>query len=465
MFLELSVAGIPKEKQFCFLVFSRLTKMEELLTYIREIQNGVCIKQANESSSYGPDFTKTITSHEARIFVRLPKLLSDKNGIFSCNEGWRPSANVFSKQDDLHPNVSSIHMKIVKTPSAVKIGNDNLYCNAGIHETFVSRLVTQELSTTPYFSANFVSVKLESATAKRKRRQQPEKQFVLNFKKISIACEPAELLQVFDKRESERGGSVGEAVGLVTHAMWLAQRCLGLKHMDLHVDNVLWRPAPLGITRIVLVHWIAQNVHYGLRLPKNEMGTYMLPSIIDYGLSSARWKDVNIRRIDYAMLESYNHPKTWGRFSQTLVDDEAYDITTYVESLTREATYARPLLRQTLEELDTVHRLLGHPKLSKNGRPRGKATTSMKKLLHDLLCAGIGTKIGNEGLLQSDMMLDFSGKTIDSHTDGQEVEPPSRTLLVSSNYDSSPESCIDEEQSEEDEEDSMHFDDSSCESE
>jgi hypothetical protein len=80
-----------------------------------------------------------------------------------------------------------------------------------------------------------------------------------------------------------------------------------------------------------------------------------------------------------------------------------------------------------------------------------------------LLGAGIGTKIGNEGLLQSDMMLDFSGKTIESYKDGQEEEPPSRTLLVSSNYDSSPESCIDEEQSE-DEEDSMHFSDSSCES-
>jgi hypothetical protein len=374
----------------------------ELLDLMVTILNG----RINFSSGYATNFSKAVTGRDRRVHVVVKRGDTRvlRGGILQGPSNLLPSQCTFSGgekdhalRDAIQQGGGDAHMEVLKSPPAI-IAGDRIFLRADLHEALLALLATRSLGACPYFSAHLRGVRIGAG----------EKPTRLTFRNIASATTAEELVC------TSTAENMRSALALVAHALWVAQHTLGLKHLDLHPENIIWRAAPANYRRAVLVSWEEAGEHLAIPLPKNGLGAYIMPTFIDFGLSSAVWKGVRIRRLDYPLLESYNAPRRWGRNTQSLNGEEGYDIVTYVEGLMTLGADMRPMPMQCLVELDAAYKIMGAPSISKSGRPRTAIAKGPRQFISELSLASPAWKIGSSSVLETDMVLDASGSIINS---------------------------------------------------
>ena len=375
------------------------TELSEGIVELQDLMASIVDGRINFSSGYATNFSKVVTARDRRVLVVVKRgdVRMLREGILHGPSDFRPSQCTFSGKECA---AEDANMEVLKSPLAIVVGaasaaSDRMFVRADLHEALLALLATRTLGACPYFSAHLRGVRMGAG----------EKPTRLTFRNIASATTAEELVC------TSTAENMRSALALVAHALWLAQQALGLKHLDMHPENIIWRAAPANYRRAVLLHWEEAGEHLAIPLPKNALGAYIMPTVIDFGLSSAVWKGVRIRRLDYSLLESYNAPRHWGRNTQALGGEEGYDIVTYVEGLMTVGADMRPMPMHCLGELDAAFKIMGAPSISKNGRPRTAITKGPHKFISELCAAW---KIASSGVQDTDMVLDASGSILHS---------------------------------------------------
>jgi hypothetical protein len=410
------------------------TEVSEGIVELQDLMASIVDGRINFSSGYATNFSKVVTARDRRVLVVAKRgdVRMLRGGILLGPSDFRPSECTFSGKEGVAEGCEKdAKMDVIKSPLAIVVGAasaDRMFVRADLHEALLALLATRTLGACPYFSAHLRGVRMGAG----------EKPTRLTFRNIASATTAEELVC------TSTAENMRSALALVAHALWLAQQALGLKHLDMHPENIIWRAAPANYRRAVLLHWEEAGEHLAIPLPKNALGAYIIPTVIDFGLSSAVWKFVRIRRLDYSLLESYNAPRRWGRNTQALGGEEGYDIVTYVEGLMTLGADMRPMPMQCLNELDVAFKIMGAPSISKNGRPRTAVTKGPHKFISELCAASPAWKIASSGVQDTDMALDASGSILHSEplaaALAQTKRPTPAPIVSFTSYESEPDS-------------------------
>jgi len=410
------------------------TELSEGLVELQDLMASIVDGRINFSSGYATNFSKVVTAQDRRVLVVAKRgdVRMLRGGILLGPSDFRPSECTFSGKEGAADGCEKdAKMEVIKSPLAIVVGAasaDRMFVRADLHEALLALLATRTLGACPYFSAHLRGVRMGAG----------EKPTRLTFRNIASATTAEELVC------TSTAENMRSALALVAHALWLAQQALGLKHLDMHPENIIWRAAPANYRRAVLLHWEEAGEHLAIPLPKNALGAYIMPTVIDFGLSSAVWKGVRIRRLDYSLLESYNAPRRWGRNTQALGGEEGYDVVTYVEGLMTLGADMRPMPMQCLGELDAAFKIMGAPSISKNGRPRTAITKGPHKFISELCAASPAWKIASSGVQDTDMALDASGSILHSEplaaALAQTKRPTPAPIVSFTSYESEPDS-------------------------
>lgn len=322
------------------------------------------------ANAYLPLHVKTIDNDSDGVFVVVPRSRTDLAGVSVVQEPWSARRSVFAKESKASSQARKHGCDVAPNKAVLLPDGPLLYSPLDTHEALVSAYVARALGDTPFFPAHIQDVQLTT-----------NDDSLLKFVRLTNACEISELARM---RETTAEPLKTE-VALVALATLLAQQRLGLKHMDLHCENVMWQNAPAEATRLLVPDFFGAGRH--LAIPLEKRGS--IPAMIDFGLSTMRTHhapSVQLLRADYHLLESYDNEEEWGRYSTTLNGDEGYDLTTFVESMTRDVSDLRPQPLGCLRTLQRAHSALGAPEITSEGRPRQKVAVTMRAFL-ETFCA------------------------------------------------------------------------------